>query len=823
MSILPGVYGANVPIIDPTPPSATPGNGPLAGRTSNFDFSLVNFDWITWHDYEWRNWIQVDALLQAAIGFLNLRGIWRPTTSYFAGQTVLDPADTSRYYLCLDDHVSSTDPAQLLDTALWQEKDEAAPPVESVHGRVGPIVAQEGDYAAFYARKEETETHIAQVGNPHGTTWSSLLGKPNFLDRDTGGNVLGRIDMIGADFRTHGDDRGLEMMNGVGDFAEITMSPEGNVRVSLEEGKTFYYGGATPPQTAIFGGTMMSRQMSDDRYMRFLGTWVNTQLFKLNEVVLFEGSTWLCVSTTPTNVQPSNLAPEWVLLASATGGLPAAGEWAIPELQTLVENTGVATYQLPLATGAGLTWTYSLISAPASITFDPVTRTLSFDTDVMERGIIGYTVMAEDQFERAILNEGLVNVTPVVQPLATATDDSIFWTINVPITPYDITQNFTLNGNSGTFGVTGLPTGLSVVADEIVGTPTVASTGDIVITFTDALTREVTSNLTFEVAAAPAIFSDVIWDEASGRLIFDVTQTGTYTWHFGSNSGTFEIVAGANSPTIDLTPYENTTDVFRITKDGQELYVDANLTVPVITPPPTLVTPVILDCRISFQNASVTSILASYPDHEAGDLLIYYGFTDNRKALLGDITVTPLTGDTIVNEFTLDDTELDTSNDQGIAIKSAVATATRSSGTQTVAIGAADQPFGVAVLRIQKDTFKTTAPHMGFLTKMIENAVASVQKTAALTAVQEKGLLIAAFNIPFNAPTASIPAGWSQIPRLEGLSPGDPVDMGATVAWLLARDTDADAAENIPELTFTSSTATPWMSVIGVVMPKGSE
>lgn len=149
---LPGVYGGDIPMAPITPNNATGGNGPLAGQTAFFDLNLVNFDWITWHDYEWENWIQVDALLNAAIGFLNLRGIWRPQTEYFAGQTVLDPRDTTKFFLCLQNHTSSTDPAQLDDPLLWEQKQSAEPPVTSVFGRIGVVTAQAADYEAFYLK-----------------------------------------------------------------------------------------------------------------------------------------------------------------------------------------------------------------------------------------------------------------------------------------------------------------------------------------------------------------------------------------------------------------------------------------------------------------------------------------------------------------------------------------------------------------------------------------------------------------------------------------------------------------------------------------------
>lgn len=157
---LPGVVGADVPVPDATPVNATPGNGPLAGQTQNFDLNLVNFDWVTWHDYEWENWIVVDALLNVAIGFLNIRGIWQPTTDYSAGESVFDPADITQLYLCVQTHTSSTD-FEVDKPLYWQIRDNADAPVQSVFGRIGQIEAQEGDYSDFYYTEAEVDASQA--------------------------------------------------------------------------------------------------------------------------------------------------------------------------------------------------------------------------------------------------------------------------------------------------------------------------------------------------------------------------------------------------------------------------------------------------------------------------------------------------------------------------------------------------------------------------------------------------------------------------------------------------------------------------------------
>lgn len=163
---LPGVFGADVPVNDRIGAqninrSVTEGNGPLSGQTRNYDLNLVNFDWTTWHDYEWENWIQVDALIFAAIGFLNLRGIWRANTEYTAGDSVFDPEDTTKVYLCEASHTSGTN-FQTDLPLYWVERQEATPPVSSVFGRIGAVTAQANDYASFYSPIGHTHTE-AQI------------------------------------------------------------------------------------------------------------------------------------------------------------------------------------------------------------------------------------------------------------------------------------------------------------------------------------------------------------------------------------------------------------------------------------------------------------------------------------------------------------------------------------------------------------------------------------------------------------------------------------------------------------------------------------
>ena len=64
--------------------------GPLYDKTDNYGFNLVNFDWFSWHDYEYENWRLVDALMLAILGNTNIRGCWTTETQVTVGERWID-------------------------------------------------------------------------------------------------------------------------------------------------------------------------------------------------------------------------------------------------------------------------------------------------------------------------------------------------------------------------------------------------------------------------------------------------------------------------------------------------------------------------------------------------------------------------------------------------------------------------------------------------------------------------------------------------------------------------------------------------------------
>jgi hypothetical protein len=86
-----------------------------------------------------------------------------------------------------------------------------------------------------------------------------------------------------------------------------------------------------------------------------------------------------------------------------TTSLPAPGSFGALADQTFTSLTGARTYTFAAATGAGLTWSYGLVSPPSGVTIDPATRTIMFDTDMLPpQSGTGFTVRATDQYGRTI-------------------------------------------------------------------------------------------------------------------------------------------------------------------------------------------------------------------------------------------------------------------------------------------------------------------------------------------------------------------------------------------------------------------------------------
>jgi hypothetical protein len=145
-----------------------------------------------------------------------------------------------------------------------------------------------------------------------------------------------------------------------------------------------------------------------------------------------EGSLWLHVTDGGETVSRS--AP----IRYAPGAFGALTN------QSFSENTGNQTYVFDAATGANLTWTYSLVSPPTGVTIVSATRTITFDTDTLalQTGTV-ISVAAVDQYGRAASGSPrtfdlAIADTPVLTLVADDLDQ------DPPVYIFDTTQSGTV-------------------------------------------------------------------------------------------------------------------------------------------------------------------------------------------------------------------------------------------------------------------------------------------------------------------------------------------------------------------------------------------
>ena len=106
-----------------------------------------------------------------------------------------------------------------------------------------------------------------------------------------------------------------------------------------------------------------------------------------------------------------------------TTSLPAPGSFGALADQTFTEGTGAQTYTFAAAAGAGLTWSYGLVSPPPGVTIAPASRTITFDTDTLApQSGTNFTVRATDQYGRTIERSATfaVQVLPAVIAITSA-------------------------------------------------------------------------------------------------------------------------------------------------------------------------------------------------------------------------------------------------------------------------------------------------------------------------------------------------------------------------------------------------------------------
>lgn len=297
--------------------------GPVAGYTTNYGLALVNFNWTTWHDYEWQNWETVDALLEVAIGFLNIRGVWKPLTDYIVGESVIDPNDNTVLWKARNTHTSSTlfDAAEI--AAHWDPYTSSAG-VTSVFGRGGAVVAEAGDYDAFYYTEAEIDALIAnyytqaQVDASQAIQDGNISSNTGDIATNTGAisALDGRVTTNEADIATHTGQLATHAGQIATNEADI-LTNAGNITANA---------GAISTNTTNIGTNttdIATNETNANSRARYLGAW-SAGTYNENDMVT-DGGYLFIVTASSTTEQPDNgnTPPDptdWDLIGNVEGG-----------------------------------------------------------------------------------------------------------------------------------------------------------------------------------------------------------------------------------------------------------------------------------------------------------------------------------------------------------------------------------------------------------------------------------------------------------------------------------------------------------------------
>jgi hypothetical protein len=81
--------------------------GAILGRTTNYLFRKLNFDFLAWHTYEHQNWDDLDAILQGIASAKGIKGPWTNSLAVVVGDRYIDTSSGITYVAL----VSHTTPA----------------------------------------------------------------------------------------------------------------------------------------------------------------------------------------------------------------------------------------------------------------------------------------------------------------------------------------------------------------------------------------------------------------------------------------------------------------------------------------------------------------------------------------------------------------------------------------------------------------------------------------------------------------------------------------------------------------------------------------
>lgn len=163
--------------------------------------------------------------------------------------------------------------------------------------------------------------------------------------------------------------------------------------------------------------------------------------------------------------------------------------WTVDDTGTTLDGS---------ASGANLTFTYAISGEPAGVTI-AANGTIQINPTAVASGTITHS--ATDQYGR-VLQDTFTYVSALRAP-ATAADalGPYSWTVDDTSVDIDFTADFTANGNTLGYAISGLPAGVVDDGDGSgSGTPTAVDSGTITITATDEYGRITTSTPDFTTA-----------------------------------------------------------------------------------------------------------------------------------------------------------------------------------------------------------------------------------------------------------------------------------------------------------------------------------
>lgn len=71
--------------------------GSIYGYTTAYRFTLVDYNVMGWHSYEYDNWRALDALLNSFVQLLNFTGVWQNSKTYALNDLAADSTDSLIY------------------------------------------------------------------------------------------------------------------------------------------------------------------------------------------------------------------------------------------------------------------------------------------------------------------------------------------------------------------------------------------------------------------------------------------------------------------------------------------------------------------------------------------------------------------------------------------------------------------------------------------------------------------------------------------------------------------------------------------------------